>query len=72
MNFGKVLFGFAPSEVEKHIAMLEAQLYEKKKDIQRLEHSIQMLQFENEELEQKLIIANEISQYRKAQAQVSE
>ena len=67
MNFGKVLFGFAPSEVEKHIAMLETQLYEKKKDIQRLEHSIQMLRFENEELEQKLIIANEISQYRKAQ-----
>lgn len=42
MNFGKVLFGFAHSEVEKHIAMLEAQLYEKKKNIQRLEHSIQM------------------------------
>lgn len=69
MNFGKVLFGFAPSEVANHIATLEQLLCERKKVIQRLEHTVRMLEFEKEDLEQKLRIANEINQYRKAQAQ---
>lgn len=34
-----------------------------KKEIQELEHTVQKLEFEDEELEQKLRIANEISQY---------
>lgn len=72
MNFGTVLFGFAPHEVERHIAMLEQLLCDRKKEIQKLEHTVHMLEFEKEDLEQRLLIANEINQYRKTQAQVSE
>ena len=51
--------------------MLEKQLYERKEAVQKLEHTIRMLKFEKEDLEQKLRIANEISQYR-VQGQITE
>ena len=70
MYFRKVLFGFSSVEVIEYISMLEKQLYERKETVQELEHTIRMLKFEMEDLEQKLRIANEISQYR-AQGQVS-
>lgn len=70
MYFRKVLFGFSSVEVIEYISMLEKQLYERKETVQELEHTIRMLKFEKEDLEQKLRIANEISQYR-AQGQVS-
>lgn len=51
--------------------MLERQLLERKEDVRKLEHTVHMLEFDKEDLEQKLRIANEISQYR-AQGQVSD
>ncbi len=53
-----------------YILRLEKQLYERKEAVQELEHTIRILKFEKEDLEQKLRIANEISQYR-VQGQVS-
>ncbi len=71
MHFKKTLLGFSPPAVIEYISLLEKQLYERKEAVQKLEHTVQMLEFENAELEQKLRIANEISQYR-AQGQVSD
>ena len=71
MHFKKKLLGFSPPAVIEYISLLEKQLYERKEAVQKLEHTVQMLEFENAELEQKLRIANEISQYR-AQGQVSD
>ena len=70
MYFRKTLFGFSPASVTEYIAMLEQQLLERKEDVRKLEHTVHMLEFKKEDLEQKLRIANEISQYR-AQGQVS-
>lgn len=50
--------------------MLEKQLYERKKAVQEPEHTVCILKIEKEDLEQKLRIANEISQYR-VQGQIS-
>ncbi len=63
MYFKKVLFGFSPAAVTEYIDMLEQQIYEQKANAYELEHTIQMLEFEKEDLEQKLRIANEIHQY---------
>lgn len=52
--------------------MPEQLLYDRKKDIQKLEHTVHMPEFEREDLEKRLLIANEINQYKKTQAQVSE
>jgi len=71
MHFRKALFGFSSAEVIEYISMLEKQLYERKETVQKLEHTVRMMEFEKEDLEQKLRIANEISQYR-AQGQVSD
>ena len=71
MHFKKTLLGFSPPAVIEYISLLEKQLYERKEAVQKLEHTVQMLEFENAELEQKRRIANEISQYR-AQGQVSD
>ena len=71
MHFKKTLLGFSPPAVIEYISLLEKQLYERREAVQKLEHTVQMLEFENAELEQKLRIANEISQYR-AQGQVSD
>ena len=71
MYFRKALFGFSSTEVIEYISMLEKQLYERKEAVQKLEHTIRMLKFEKEDLEQKLRIANEISQYR-VQGQITE
>jgi len=71
MYFRKTLFGFSSTEVIEYISMLEKQLYERKEVVQELEHTVRILKFEKEDLEQKLLIANEISQYR-AQGQVSD
>ena len=71
MYFRKTLFGFSPVSVTEYIAMLERQLLERKEDVRKLEHTVHMLEFDKEDLEQKLRIANEISQYR-AQGQVSD
>ena len=71
MYFRKTLFGFSPASVTEYIAMLERQLLERKEDVRKLEHTVHMLEFDKEDLEQKLCIANEISQYR-AQGQVSD
>ena len=71
MYFRKTLFGFSSTEVIEYISMLEKQLYERKEVVQELEHTVRILKFEKEDLEQKLRIANEISQYR-AQGQVSD
>lgn len=71
MYFRKTLFGFSPASVTEYIAMLERQLLERKEDVRKLEHTVRILKFEKEDLEQKLRIANEISQYR-AQGQVSD
>ena len=65
------MFGFSPASVTEYIAMLERQLLERKEDVRKLEHTVHMLEFDKEDLEQKLRIANEISQYR-AQGQVSD
>ncbi len=70
MYFKKVLFGLSPTEVKKYISTLEKQLNERKGNIQKLEQQILMLEFENDDLELKLRIANEILQYR-VQGQVS-
>ena len=70
MYFRKTLFGFSSTEVIEYISMLEKQLYERKEAVQKLEHTVRILKFEKEDLEQKLRIANEISQYR-VQGQVS-
>ena len=70
MYFKKVLFGLSPTEVKKYISTLEKQLSERKGNIQKLEQQILMLEFENDDLELKLRIANEILQYR-VQGQVS-
>ena len=70
MHFKKTLLGFSPPAVIEYISLLEKQLYERREAVQKLEHTVQMLEFENAELEQKLRIANEISQYR-AQGQMS-
>ena len=70
MHFKKTFLGFSPPAVIEYISLLEKQLYERKEAVQKLEHTVQMLEFENAELEQKLRIANEISRYR-AQGQVS-
>lgn len=64
MYFRKTLFGFSPASVTEYIAMLERQLLERKEDVRKLEHTVRILKFEKEDLEQKLRIANEISQYR--------
>lgn len=64
MYFKKVLFGLSPTEVKKYISTLEKQLNERKGNIQKLEQQILMLEFENDDLELKLRIANEILQYR--------
>lgn len=71
MYFRKTLFGFSPASVTEYIAMLERQLLERKEDVRKLEHTVRILKFEKEDLEQKLRIANEISQYG-AQGQVSD
>ncbi len=71
MHFKKTFLGFSPPAVIEYISLLEKQLYERKEAVQKLEHTVQMLEFENAKLEQKLRIANEISQYR-AQGQVSD
>lgn len=71
MYFRKTLFGFSPASVTEYIAMLERQLLERKEDVRKLEHTVHMLEFDKEDLEQKLRIANKISQYR-AQGQVSD
>lgn len=71
MVFRKTLFGFSSTEVIEYISMLEKQLYERKETVQKLEHTVRILKFEKEDLEQKIRIANEISQY-KAQGQVSD
>ena len=71
MYFRKTLFGFSPASVTEYIAMLERQLLERKEDVRKLEHTVHVLEFDKEDLEQKLRIANEISQYR-AQGQVSD
>ena len=71
MYFRKTLFGFSPASVTEYIAMLEKQLLERKEDVRKLEHTVHMLEFEKEDLEQKLRIANEISQYR-VQGQITE
>lgn len=71
MYFRKSLFGFSLAEVIKYISVLEKQLYERKEAVQELEHTVRILKFEKEDLEQKLRIANEISQYR-VQGQVSD
>lgn len=70
MYFKKALFGLSSTEVTEYISMLENQLYERTENIQELEHAVQMLEFENEELEQKLRISNELLRYR-VQGQVS-
>lgn len=64
MYFRKALFGFSSAEVIEYISRLEMQLYERKEAVQELEHTVRILEFEKEDLEQKLRIANEISQYR--------
>lgn len=71
MYFRKSLFGFSLAEVIEYISALEKQLYERKEAVQELEHTVHILKFEKEDLEQKLRIANEISQYR-VQGQVSD
>ena len=71
MYFRKTLFGFSPASVTEYIAMLEQQLLERKEDVQKLEHTVHMLEFDKEYLEQKLRIANEIFQYR-VQGQASD
>lgn len=71
MYFRKTLFGFSSTEVIEYISMLEKQLYERKEAVQELEHTVRILKFEKEDLEQKLRIANEIFQYR-VQGQVSD
>ena len=71
MYFRKSLFGFSSAEVIEYISMLKKQLYERKEAVQELEHTVRILKFEKEDLEQKLRIANEISQYR-AQGQITE
>ncbi len=69
MHFKKTFLGFSPPAVIEYISLLEKQLYERKEAVQELEHTVRILEFEKEDLEQKLRIANEISQYR-AQGQV--
>lgn len=71
MYFRKSFFGFSLAEVIEYISALEKQLYERKEAVQELEHTVRILKFEKEDLEQKLRIANEISQYR-VQGQVSD
>lgn len=71
MYFRKSLFGFSLAEVIEYISALEKQLYERKEAVQELEHTVHILKFEKEDLEQKLRIANKISQYR-VQGQVSD
>ena len=71
MYFRKTLFGFSSTEVIEYISILEKQLYERKETVQELEHTVRILKLEKEDLEQKLRIANEISQYRE-QGQVSD
>ncbi len=65
------MFGFSSTEVIEYISRLEKQLYERKEAVQELEHTVRILEFEKGDLEQKLRIANEISQYR-AQGQITE
>ena len=67
----KTLLGFSPPAVIEYISLLEKQLYERKEAVQKLEHTVRILKFEKEDLEQKLRIANEISQYR-VQGQITE
>lgn len=55
------MFGFSPAFVTEYIAMLEQQLLQRKEDVRKLEHTVHMLEFDKEDLEQKLHIATRYS-----------